>query len=364
MTRIYNFSAGPAVLPLPVLEEAREHLLGLPGSGMSILEISHRSKTFEAILEAAKNGVRSLLNLPDNYHILFLQGGASLQFAMAPLNLLIENTNADYIFTDQWSQKAFKEAQKVASARGANVRIAGSTESDNFNRIPRPDELDLEEGAAYLHITTNNTLFGTQWKTMPQTTVPIVADASSEILSRPLETEKYGLIYAGAQKNLGPAGVTLVIIRDDILKTTPPELATMLDYRTHIKGNSLYNTPNTWGIYIIGLVCKWLQDLGGLEAMAARNEAKAALLYDAIDATDFYKGHAEKDSRSLMNVTWRLPDEKLEKLFVTEATAQGLDGLKGHRDVGGLRASIYNAFPPEGVVALVEFMREFERVNG
>ncbi len=364
MTRIYNFSAGPAVLPLPVLEEAREHLLGLPASGMSILEISHRSKTFEAILESALDGVRQLLGLPDNYHILFLQGGASLQFAMAPLNLLVSNTGADYILTDQWSQKALQEAELVAQQRGAKTRVAGSTQSDNFNRIPRADELDLDSGATYLHITTNNTLFGTQWKTMPQTSLPIVADASSEMLSRPLELEKYGLIYAGAQKNLGPAGVTLVIVRDDLLKETPPDLATMLNYRTHIKSNSLYNTPNTWGIYIIDLVCKWLQNGGGLEAMAKRNEEKAALLYGAIDATDFYQGHATLDSRSLMNVTWRLPDEKLETLFARESTNAGLDGLKGHRDVGGLRASIYNAFPREGVLALVDFMREFERKNG
>lgn len=360
MARVFNFSAGPAVLPLPVLEEAREHLLELPGAGMSIMEMSHRSPAFEAILADAENGVRNLLGLSENYHILFLQGGASLQFSMVPQNLLNPQQSADYILTDQWSQKALKEANKVAPCR-----VAGSTEDDKFNRIPRQDELDLAADAAYVHITTNNTLYGTQWKKMPDTGgIPIVADASSEMLSHPIETEKYGLIYAGAQKNLGPSGVTLVIVRDDLLRETPSDLATMMNYKTHTKTHSLYNTPNTWGIYLIDLVCKWLKGLGGLDAMAQRNEEKSRLLYDAIDATKFYRGHAQPDSRSLMNVTFRLPNKDLEKRFVEEATAQGLDGLKGHRDVGGLRASIYNAFPREGVVALVDFMREFEQRNG
>jgi phosphoserine aminotransferase len=359
MTRVFNFNAGPAVLPLPVLEEAREHLVELPGSGMSVMEMSHRSKGFEEILASAENGVRDLLGLPAEYHVLFLQGGASLQFSMAPMNLLSTQQSADYILTDQWSQKALKEACKVG-----NARVAGSSESDKFNRIPRPDELDLDPNATYVHVTTNNTLFGTQWKQMPETNgVPIVADASSDILSHPLEVEKYGLIYAGAQKNLGPSGVTLVIIREDMLRDTAPELPTMLNYKTHTKTHSLYNTPNTWGVYLIDLVCKWIKGLGGLQAMTQRNEAKARVLYDAIDATEFYRGHALPDSRSLMNVTFRLPSEELEKQFAKEATAQGLDGLKGHRDVGGLRASIYNAFPPEGVTALVEFMRDFERRN-
>ncbi|HEX8236146.1 MAG TPA: 3-phosphoserine/phosphohydroxythreonine transaminase [Abditibacteriaceae bacterium] len=360
MTRVFNFSAGPAMLPLPVLEEARQHLLELPGSGMSVMEMSHRSKGFEEILASAENGVRDLLGLPAEYHILFLQGGASLQFSMAPMNLLSTQQSADYILTDQWSQKALKEACKVG-----NARVAGSTESDKFSRIPRQDELDLDPNATYVHVTTNNTLYGTQWKQMPDTNgVPIVADASSDILSHPLEVQKYGLIYAGAQKNLGPSGVTLVIIRDDMLGDTPPELPTMLNYKTHTKTHSLYNTPNTWGVYLIDLVCKWIKGLGGLEGMAQRNGEKARVLYDAIDTTDFYHGHALPDSRSLMNVTFRLPNEELEKQFIKEATAQGLDGLKGHRDVGGLRASIYNAFPPEGVTALVEFMRDFERRNG
>jgi phosphoserine aminotransferase len=360
MTRVFNFSAGPAVMPLPVLEEAREHLLELTDGGMSVMEMSHRSKGFEEILASAESGVRELLGLPENYHVLFLQGGASLQFSMAPMNLLSTQNSADYILTDQWSQKALKEACKVG-----NARVAGSTESEKFDRIPRQDELDLDLDATYVHVTTNNTLYGTQWKQMPETNgVPIVADASSDILSRPMDVAKYGLIYAGAQKNLGPSGVTLVIIRDDMLRDTPPDLPTMLNYKTHAKTHSLYNTPNTWGVYLIDLVCKWIKGLGGLDAMAQRNQEKARVLYDAIDATDFYRGHALPDSRSLMNVTFRLPSEELEKQFAKEATAQGLDGLKGHRDVGGLRASIYNAFPIEGVTALVEFMREFERRNG
>lgn len=352
-------------MPLPVLEEAQQQMLELTGAGMSVMEMSHRSKGFEAILASAQNRLRELLSLPDNYQILFLQGGASLQFAMAPMNLLTSSTRCDYILTDQWSQKALKEAQRVADERDAQANVAASTEDDNFNRIPKQNELHLHSSARYVHITTNNTLFGTQWQSEPETgDVPIVADASSDILSRPIQIEKYGLIYAGAQKNIGPAGVTVVIIRDDLLAHIPADLPTMLDYRTHVKNNSLYNTPNTWGIYMIDLVGKWLQSLGGLAEMQRRNEAKAQELYDAIDATEFYRGHAQKESRSRMNVTWRLPNEELETQFIKEATAAGLDGLKGHRDVGGLRASIYNAFPPEGVTALVQFMREFEKSHG
>ena len=369
MTRIYNFSAGPAMLPLPVLEQAQAELLELPDTGMSLMEMSHRSKTFENILHSATARLRDLLRLPDNYHILFLQGGASLQFSMTAQNLLASSTRseirADYILTDQWSQKALKEAQKIAKTCGAHVRVAGTTQSDNFNRIPRMDELDLDANARYVHVTTNNTLFGTQWPGEAQTNnIPLVADASSDILSRPIDVEKYGLIYAGAQKNIGPSGVTVVIVRDDLLGEIPEDLPVMLDYRTHVKTNSLYNTPNTWGIYLIDLVAKWLQDGGGLTAMQSRNEAKAQELYSAIDATEFYRGHAQRDSRSRMNVTFRLPTEELEARFIKEATTHGLNGLKGHRDVGGLRASIYNAFPVQGVTTLVEFMREFERVNG
>lgn len=358
--RIFNFSAGPAVLPLPVLEEAQRDLLALPGVGMSIMEISHRSKTFDEIIAHAESGLRELMGIPDNYHVLFLQGGASLQFSMVPMNLLIQGTSADYIVTGSWSKKAVKEAKRVGK-----VNVAATTEETNFSRIPRQDELKLDNGAAYVHITTNNTIFGTQWKTEPSVgDVPLIADASSDILSGPIPVEKYGIIYAGAQKNIGPSGVTLVIIRKDLLDLIPDGLHTMLDYRTHVENKSLYNTPNTFGIYIISLVCKWLQEKGGLAAMKSENEAKAKMLYDAIDASDFYRGHADADSRSLMNVTFRLASEELEKQFVKEATAAGLDGLKGHRSVGGIRASIYNAFPREGVEALVSFMKEFESKNG
>jgi phosphoserine aminotransferase len=358
--RIFNFSAGPAVLPLPVLEEAQRELVSLPGVGMSVMEISHRSKAFDEIIGRAERGVRELLGVPDNYHVLFLQGGASLQFSMIPMNLLPEEGSADYIVTGSWGKKAVKEAKREGA-----VNIAATMADGGFTRTPGQDELKLDTSAAYVHLTTNETIEGVQWKTEPEVgEVPLVADASSDILSHPIPVEKYALIYAGAQKNMGPSGVTLVIIRDDLLERIPEGLHTMLDYRTHVQNKSLYNTPNTWGIYIIDLVCKWLQGKGGLAGMEHENEEKARLLYDAIDATQFYRGHADRDSRSLMNVTFRLPSEELEKRFASEATAAGLDGLKGHRSVGGIRASIYNAFPREGVEALVAFMKEFERKNG
>jgi len=358
--RIYNFSAGPAVLPVPVLEETQRDLLSLPSVGMSILEISHRSKAFDEIHSSAKAGLRELLNVPENYHILFLQGGASLQFSMIPMNLLPQGASADYIVTGSWGKKAVKEAK-----RAGNVNIAATTADGGFTRVPMQDELKLDSHAAYVHFTTNETIEGVEFKQEPETgNVPLIADASSDILSRPIELEKYAFIYAGAQKNMGPSGVTLVVIRDDLLQRIPENLHTMLDYRTHVEADSLYNTPNTFGIYIINLVCKWLKEKGGLSAMQRENEAKAKLLYDAIDAGGFYRGHADPDSRSMMNVTFRLPSEDLEKQFVKEATAAKLDGLKGHRSVGGLRASIYNAFPREGVEALVSFMKEFERKNG
>src|SRR3990172_6679515 len=358
--RIYNFSAGPAVLPVPVLEEARDEMLSLPGVGMSVMEISHRSKTFDEIIRRADAGVRELLNVPANYHVLFLQGGASLQFSMVPMNLLPSGGSADYIITGSWGKKALKEAK-----RSGNANVAATMADGGFTRIPGQDELRLDPGAAYVHITTNETIEGVEWKQEPKAgVVPLVADASSDILSQPLTVEKYGLIYAGAQKNMGPSGVTLVIIRDDLLKQIPDGLPTMLDYRIHVENRSLYNTPNTWGIYIISLVCKWLQEKGGLTAMQKENQEKAALLYQMIDSSNFYRGHADLDSRSIMNVTFRLPSEELEKKFASEATAQGLDGLKGHRSVGGIRASIYNAFPRDGVEALVSFMKDFERKNG
>jgi len=358
--RIFNFSAGPAVLPLPVLEAAQRDLLALPGVGMSVMEISHRSKTFDEIIQSAEAGIRDLLSVPKDYQILFLQGGASLQFAMVPMNFLALDASADYIVTGSWGKKALKEAQKFGT-----VDLAANLADGGFTRIPGQDELHLNPSAAYVHITSNETIEGVQWKQEPETgEAPLVSDSSSDILSRPIAVDKYGLIYAGAQKNMGPSGVTLVIIREDLLPRIREGLATMLDYRTHVKDKSLHNTPNTWGIYIINLVTRWLKDKGGLETMAGENEAKAKLLYDAIDGSEFYRGHADPDSRSAMNVTFRLPSEDLEKKFSSEATAQGLDGLKGHRSVGGVRASIYNAFPRDGCQALVEFMKEFEKKNG
>lgn len=358
--RIHNFSAGPAVLPVPVLEEAQREMLSLPGVGMSVMEISHRSKTFDEIFAGAETGLRKLLGIPENYHVLFLQGGASLQFSMIPMNLLPADGSADYVITGSWGKKALKEAKR---AGGTNV--AANMADGGFTRVPTTDELKLDPKAAYVHITTNETIEGVEWKNEPEVgNVPLIADASSDILSHPIPVDKYGVIYAGAQKNMGPSGVTLVIMRDDLLARIPDGLHTMLDYRTHVENKSLYNTPNTWGIYIISLVAKWLADKGGLEAMHRENETKAQLIYDAIDVTDFYRGHADVDSRSIMNVTFRLPTEELEKKFTAEATAQGLDGLKGHRSVGGIRASIYNALPLASVEALVAFMKDFEKNNG
>ena len=360
MQRIFNFSAGPAVLPLEVLEEAREHLLALPGVGMSILEISHRSKPFEDILAAAEADMRTLAKIPGNYKVLFLQGGASLQFSMVPMNLLTKEGSADYIVTGVWSQKAVKEAKRVGG-----VKIAATSEGEKFTRIPAQSELQLDPNAAYVHYTTNNTIFGTEFHYVPEVgNVPLVADASSDIFSGPMDVSKFGLIYAGAQKNLAPSGVTLVIVREDLLTRTPSSLPTMLQYPTHVENGSMYNTPPTFTIYVMGLVLKWLLKNGGLEAMDRANQRKADKLYAEIDRTEFYRGHATADSRSRMNVTFRLPSEELEKKFAKEATAAGLDGLKGHRSVGGMRASIYNAFPEAGVDALVQFMQEFEKKNG
>ena len=358
--RIFNFSAGPAVIPVPVLEEAQRDMLSLPGIGMSVMEISHRSKTFDEIIGRADSGLRELLGIPDNYHVLFLQGGASLQFSMIPMNFLPADGTADYIITGSWGKKALKEAKKVGG-----VNVAATMADGGFTRTPGTDELSLNPQAAYVHFTTNETIEGVEWKREPDVAdVPLFADASSDILSHPIPVEKYALIYAGAQKNMGPSGVTLVILRDDLLQRIPEGMHSMLDYKTHVENKSLYNTPNTWGIYIINLICKWLKDKGGLATMEQENEAKAKLLYDAIDSSSFYRGHADPDARSIMNVTYRLPSEDLEKKFTSEATAQGLDGLKGHRSVGGIRASIYNAFPREGVEALVSFMKDFERKNG
>jgi phosphoserine aminotransferase len=358
--RIFNFSAGPAVLPVPVLEEAQRDMLSLPGVGMSVMEISHRSKTFDEIIGQADASLRELLGIPNNYQILFLQGGASLQFSMVPMNFLPADGSADYVITGSWGKKALKEAKRVGA-----VNVAATMADGGFTRVPAQDELNLNPGAAYAHVTTNETIEGVEWKQEPEVgDVPLIADASSDILSHRIPVKKYAMIYAGAQKNMGPSGVTLVIVRDDLLQSIPDGLHTMLDYRTHVENKSLYNTPNTWGIYIINLVCKWLKDKGGLATMERENEEKAKMLYNAIDASDFYRGHADADARSIMNITFRLPSEELEKKFTAESTAKGLDGLKGHRSVGGIRASIYNAFPRQGVEALVAFMEEFEKRNG
>jgi phosphoserine aminotransferase len=360
VTRIYNFAAGPAILPLPVLEEAQRDLVSLPDIGMSIMEISHRSSTFENFLHQAIADIRELAGVPSHYKILMLQGGASLQFSMVPMNLLTPGTTADYIDTGSWSDKAIKEARRVG-----NVNVTGSTKADKYSRIPSGAELKFSPGAAYVHMTSNNTIEGTEWKSLPDVgEAPLVSDASSDIFSRPIDIGRHGLIYAGAQKNLGPAGVTLVIIREDLLMRSSNSLHTMLDYRTHANNDSLYNTPNTFGVYILGLTMKWLRASGGLSGIQATNQRKAAKLYAEIDRTGFYQGTAQKDCRSLMNVTFRLPTEDLENTFNKIATAEGLDGLKGHRLVGGMRASIYNAFPESGVDALVGFMREFERRHG
>jgi phosphoserine aminotransferase len=359
--KIYNFSAGPAVLPSPVLEEARREMLNLHGIGMSVMEISHRSKSFEAILHAAENGLRELLNIPANYRVLFLQGGATLQFSMVPMNFLGVGETADYVITGAWGKKALKEAKRCG-----NANVVFSTADGGFKSVPEQAELNFSPDAKYIHYTSNETIEGVEFKyELDGRGTPVVCDASSNILSKPLDIEKYALIYAGAQKNIGPSGVTVVIIRDDMIARVPENQHSLLDYRLLAENDSMLNTPNTWGIYLISLVCEWLRGQGGLAAMETKNDEKAATLYNAIDASDgYYTGHAAHDSRSLMNVTFRLPTEELEKKFCDEATASGLDGLKGHRSVGGVRASIYNAFPREGVERLVEFMHEFARKNG
>jgi phosphoserine aminotransferase len=356
--RVYNFSAGPAMLPLSVLEQAQRELLSLPGAGMSVLEISHRSRWFDEIIEPAEANLRRLLSIPSHYHVLFLQGGASLQFSMVPMSFLRgSGKSADYILTGSWSEKALQEAK-----REGPVRVAWSGKPENYARVPKPEELEPNPNAAYIHFTSNETIHGVEFQMEPAVgDVPLICDASSDFLSRPIPIERYSLIYAGAQKNAGPAGVTIVIIRDDLLERVPDNLPTMMDYRLLAKNKSLYNTPPVFAVYVVTLITRWLLDeIGGLEKMAAINREKAQLLYDAIDRSDgFYRGHARPDSRSLMNVTWRLPSEDLEREFVTQAESRGLYELRGHRSVGGLRASIYNAMPLAGVQALREFMLEF-----
>jgi phosphoserine aminotransferase len=358
--RVYNFSSGPAVLPLPVLEQVQRDLVALPGVGMSVMEISHRSSTFEAIIGQAEADIRRLAGVPDSHRILFLQGGASLQFSMVPMNLLTEGATADYINTGSWAEKAVKEARRVG-----NVHVTGLPAGAPFDRIPTDAECEFTPGAAYVHMTSNNTIEGTQWHRLPANgDAPLVSDASSDIFSGPIDIARYALIYAGAQKNLGPSGVVLVIIREDLLARSTKALHTMLSYAVQAENGSLYNTPPAFGVYVLGLVMQWLLGQGGLPAIAAVNERKAGKLYGELDRTGFWRPTAQADSRSLMNVTFRMANEDLEGTFIKESTAAGFDGLKGHRSVGGMRASIYNAFPEAGVDALIDFMRDFERRNG
>ncbi len=354
--RPYNLYAGPAILPLEVMERARKELLDFAGTGLSILESSHRSPGYGEVNDSAREDLRRLLGVPENYSILFLQGGASLQFGMIPMNFL-KGGKADYVNTGAWSKKAIKEAGLFGE-----VNIAGSSEDRNFCYVPDTDGLDLSPDASYVHICSNETIGGIRYNRFPQTgEVPLVADMSSEICSRKIEVSKFDLIYAGAQKNLGPAGVTIVIISDRMLKRCPDGLTTMLDYRTHAEKNSNYNTPPVFSIYIVGLILKWLEKQGGIAAVEERNNRKAALIYDLIDSSDFYRGTADPGDRSTMNVTFRLPNEELEAEFIAQGKKAGFIGLKGHRSVGGCRASIYNAFPEEGVQALVDFMKDFEK---
>ncbi|MBW7865961.1 MAG: 3-phosphoserine/phosphohydroxythreonine transaminase [Candidatus Hydrogenedens sp.] len=359
--RVFNFSAGPATLPLPVLERVKEELLAYPGAGASVMEISHRSKAFLSILAEAKADLKALLNLSDDYHVLFTPGGATMQFTMLAMNFLA-GKKADYLNVGSWAGKAIKDGKRYGE-----TRVAWSGKDENYVRMPADSELDLDPGAEYVHITSNETIQGIQFRTEPAVNgKPIICDASSDFLSRPLDMAKYGMIYAGAQKNVGPSGTAVVVLRADMLERVPENLPPLLDYRVTVENDSLYNTPASFTIYIIGLVMKWLRnEIGGLEAMQKINEEKAALLYEAIDASGgFYRGHALPGSRSKMNVTFRVGDEEQEKRFIAEATAAGLDALKGHRSVGGCRASIYNAMPVEGVRALRDFMVEFQRVNG
>lgn len=357
--RVYNFNPGPATLPLEVLKRAQGELLNYKGTGMSVMEISHRSKEFEEIIHQAEALFLELAGLKDGYRVLFLQGGASLQFAMVPLNYLSPGKTANYVVTGSFAKKALAEAKKVGQ-----THVAASSEEDNFRSIPK--EYNFSPDAAYVHVTTNNTIFGTQWQWLPECgDIPLVADMSSDIFSRPLDFSRFSLVYAGAQKNLGPAGVTVVLIKKELAEKANQDLPVILRYDTYANNDSLYNTPPTFSVYMVRLVLEWIKEQGGLAAMERHNREKAACIYDAIDQSGgFYRGHAEKEYRSLMNVTFRLPSEELEKKFVQEAAAAGLVGLKGHRSVGGMRASIYNAMSREGCEALADFMNRFRRLRG
>jgi phosphoserine aminotransferase len=358
--RVYNFNPGPAVLPLEVLQEAQAELLNFKGTGMSVMEISHRSKEFEAVIQTAEADLRELLGVPSNYKVMFLQGGATLQFAMLPMNLRPGGASADYIVTGSWSKIALKEAKKLGAARAA-----ANTEADGFNGYPA--SLDLDPKAAYLHFTSNETIHGVEFfnEPTPPDGVPLICDTSSDFVSRPIDVSKYAMLYAGAQKNAGPAGVTVVILREDMLERVPENLPVMLDYKTLAASGSLHNTPPAFAIYMVGLVFKWAKKVGGLAAVEKTNRAKADLVYKAIDESGgFYRGHAKPEARSLMNVPFRLPSGELEDAFAKEAKSAGLIGLKGHRSVGGMRASIYNAMTVEGAQELVKFMKDFQKKNG
>ncbi|MBD3671156.1 MAG: 3-phosphoserine/phosphohydroxythreonine transaminase [Gammaproteobacteria bacterium] len=361
MSRVFNFSAGPAMLPQAVLEQAQAEILDWNGSGMSVMEMSHRGKEFMSIAEAAEADLREVMGIPSNYKVLFLQGGASSQFAMVPLNLLRGKTRADYINTGDWSKKAIKEGKRFC-----DLHVAATTEEGNFTTVPQQSELDLSgDAAAYVHYTPNETIRGVEFPYIPETgDVPLVADMSSTILSRPVDVSRFGVIYAGAQKNIGPSGLTVVIVREDLIGEALEGTPSMFDYKIHADGDSMYNTPPTYGWYLAGLVFKWVKEQGGLEAMATLNERKAKKLYDAIDASDFYANPVAPESRSWMNVPFTLANPDLDASFLEEAGKQGLTTLKGHRSVGGMRASIYNAMPEAGVDALVSFMAEFEKRHG
>jgi phosphoserine aminotransferase len=359
--RVHNFNPGPAVIPMEVLQQAQAELLDFKGTGMSVMEISHRSKEFEAIVSEAQADLRDLLGIPANYKILFLQGGASLQFAMIPMNFRPAGASADYIVTGTWSKKAFKESQKLGTAKAA-----ASLEADNFNRLPAQSDLKLDPAAAYLHFTSNETIHGVEYfsEPVPPAGVPLICDTSSDFVSRPIDVSKYAMLYAGAQKNAGPAGVVVCIIRDDMLEKVPSNLPNLLDYKALAEENSLLNTPPCWSIYIVGLVFKWAKKLGGLAAIEQRNLAKSGLIYQTIDESGgFYRGHAKAD-RSRMNISFRLPTEALEEQFAGESKKAGLIGLKGHRSVGGMRASLYNAIEPAEAEELAKFMKEFQKKNG
>lgn len=356
--RVYNFSPGPATLPYEVLEQAAKDVVNFQDTGIGLIEMSHRSKEFMAVTANTEQLLRELMEIPDNYKVLFLQGGASSQFFMIPMNLLGPGKKAAYLNTGVWAKKAIKEAKLFGE-----INVAYSSEDVKFNRVPAPGEYTVPEDAEYLYLVSNNTIYGTQFATFPDTDKMLVCDMSSDILSRRFDVSKFGLIFAGAQKNMGPAGVTVVIIREDLLERTPAGTPTMLCYKTHADAGSMFNTPPCFSIYVVGEVLKWLKKNGGIAAMEKTNKEKAALLYAAIDATAYYRGHAEPGSRSLMNVSFNLPTPELEAKFIAEAAKIGLNGLKGHRSIGGCRASIYNAFPREGVVKLVAFMEEFEKKN-